>query len=290
MVAMLPPYLPAQPWTDRQRTKVWWNAYLKETEKKPHRVSYTVTLSNRTSGINLHGTRGFAPIYVSICQSKAAGWCQHGLSTLTDLTRTLESDVRIKTGQTIFPVLPQQNWVDRKYFFSIRFSRPFTQTRQTATQSLERRPSYILQFDWLIGHITNERSATDREHRRAKTNMQHQSLYLVVAAQKGNGTLPERWIGHRSCAVLYHGSSSSSTFGRISRRWIKPNTGGGWFREKPGMELLFHMGYLSMRRIAIYADRPAESEQFINSMIEHNKAWLVYRSGQPEAGQLLYDR
>ncbi len=71
---------------------------------------------------------------------------QHGLRFLTD-SLVLESKVRIEDKNTISGYCHTKNWVERKYFFVIKFDTPFTKSELLAKGQKENAPKYILSFD-----------------------------------------------------------------------------------------------------------------------------------------------
>jgi predicted alpha-1,2-mannosidase len=71
---------------------------------------------------------------------------QHGLRFLTD-SLVLESNVKIEDKQTISGYCHTKNWVQRKYFFVIKFDKPFTKYEQLAKGPKENAPKYILSFN-----------------------------------------------------------------------------------------------------------------------------------------------
>ena len=71
---------------------------------------------------------------------------QHGLRFLTD-SLILESKVRIEDKNTISGYCHTKNWVERKYFFVIKFDTPFTKSELLAKGQKENAPKYILSFD-----------------------------------------------------------------------------------------------------------------------------------------------
>ena len=68
---------------------------------------------------------------------------QHGLRFLTD-SLVLESKVRIEDKNTISGYCHTKNWVERKYFFVIKFDTPFTKSELLAKGQKENAPKYIL--------------------------------------------------------------------------------------------------------------------------------------------------
>ena len=70
---------------------------------------------------------------------------QHGLRFLTD-SLVIESEVKIEDHQTISGYCHTRNWVERKYFFVIKFDTPFIKSDQLAKGPKENAPKYILTF------------------------------------------------------------------------------------------------------------------------------------------------
>lgn len=161
-----------QPFTDR-RQDGFGETYLKETEKASPGY-YTVTLSNRVQ-VELTCTERVALHRYTYPSAKAKLLVdlQHGLRFLTD-SLVLESDVRIEDRQTISGYCHNRNWVDRKYFFSIRFSQPFTQTDKLPRKAKEAAPRYILQFDLKDRILQTKIALSTVSIEGAKKNMQQE--------------------------------------------------------------------------------------------------------------------
>jgi len=71
---------------------------------------------------------------------------QHGLRFITD-SLVLESKVQIEDNQTITGYCHTKNWVDRKYFFALKFDLPFVQKEVLPKGKKENAPKYIFQFN-----------------------------------------------------------------------------------------------------------------------------------------------
>lgn len=72
---------------------------------------------------------------------------QHGLRFLTD-NLVLESDIRLHDdNHTISGFCHTKNWVERKYFFTLKLSTPWTDTETLPRLAKENAPKYILSFD-----------------------------------------------------------------------------------------------------------------------------------------------
>jgi len=70
---------------------------------------------------------------------------QHGLRFLTD-SLILDSEVKIEDNQTISGCCHTKNWVERRYFFVLKTSRPFIKTELLPRGKKENAPKYILSF------------------------------------------------------------------------------------------------------------------------------------------------
>ncbi len=71
---------------------------------------------------------------------------QHGLRFLTD-SLVLESDVKIEDSKTISGYCHTKNWVERKYYFVIRFNTPFTNKIELPKRPKQAAPKYVLDFN-----------------------------------------------------------------------------------------------------------------------------------------------
>lgn len=75
---------------------------------------------------------------------------QHGLRFVFDENSkqglVVESDVKIENNTTITGYVSTQNWVKRKYFFTITFDQPFHRTKEMERKGFERAPQYLLDF------------------------------------------------------------------------------------------------------------------------------------------------
>ena len=63
---------------------------------------------------------------------------QHGLVWDKDSKRVLASDVKIEDNQTISGYCETENWVRRKYFFVVKFDKPFSKSQQLTVQAGEK--------------------------------------------------------------------------------------------------------------------------------------------------------
>ncbi|MBK7096400.1 MAG: GH92 family glycosyl hydrolase [Saprospiraceae bacterium] len=75
---------------------------------------------------------------------------QHGLRFVFDENNqkglVIESDVKIENNTTISGYCYTQNWVNRKYFFTLTFDNPFTKSTQLEKKENEKAPKYLLEF------------------------------------------------------------------------------------------------------------------------------------------------
>jgi predicted alpha-1,2-mannosidase len=70
---------------------------------------------------------------------------QHGIRFLTD-SLVLESQVKMEDNKTISGYCHTKNWVERKYFFIVKFDLPFTKSEMLPKGREENAPKYILDF------------------------------------------------------------------------------------------------------------------------------------------------
>lgn len=75
---------------------------------------------------------------------------QHGLRFVFDENNqkglVIESDVKIENNSTISGYCSTQNWVNRKYFFTLAFDQPFTKSTLINKKENEKAPTYLLDF------------------------------------------------------------------------------------------------------------------------------------------------
>lgn len=75
---------------------------------------------------------------------------QHGLRFVFDETNqkglVMESDVKIENNTTISGYCSTQNWVNRKYFFTLVFDQPFINSQPVEKKANEKAPVYLLDF------------------------------------------------------------------------------------------------------------------------------------------------
>ncbi|MFM9949549.1 MAG: GH92 family glycosyl hydrolase [Saprospiraceae bacterium] len=134
-----------QPFTTDE-TENFGETYSKKTEKASPGY-YTVTLNNQVK-VELTCTErvAFHQYTYPSSRAKLLVDLQHGLRFLTD-SLVLESDTKIEDNKTISGWCHTKNWVDRKYFFTIKFSQPFIASVQLPKKAKEAAPRYVLSFD-----------------------------------------------------------------------------------------------------------------------------------------------
>jgi predicted alpha-1,2-mannosidase len=75
---------------------------------------------------------------------------QHGLRFVFDENNqkglVIESDVKIENNTTISGYVSTQNWVNRKYFFTLTFNQPFQNSTLIEKKENEKAPQYLLDF------------------------------------------------------------------------------------------------------------------------------------------------
>ena len=71
---------------------------------------------------------------------------QHGLRFMTD-SLVLNSDLKFEDNQTITGYCHTRNWVERTYFFVLKFDKPFKETNLLPRTAKERAARYNLAFD-----------------------------------------------------------------------------------------------------------------------------------------------
>jgi len=134
-----------QPFTT-DKIENFGETYLKEKENASPGY-YTVTLNNQVK-VELTCTERVA-FHQYTYPSSAANLLvdlQHGLRFLTD-SLVLESDVKIEDNQTISGYCHTKNWVEKKYFFTIQFNKPFASSVVLERKAKEAAPRYVLSFD-----------------------------------------------------------------------------------------------------------------------------------------------
>jgi predicted alpha-1,2-mannosidase len=119
-------------------------------DKKSEKASpgfYTVTLNNKVKAALTCTERvAFHQYTYPNKNAKLLVDLQHGLKFLTD-SLVLESEVRIEDNTTISGYCHTKNWVERKYYFVIRFNTPFTNKIELPKRPKQAAPRYVLDFN-----------------------------------------------------------------------------------------------------------------------------------------------
>lgn len=133
-----------QPVTD-ERTDDFAISYRKETEKASPGY-YTVELKNKVK-TELTATERVAFHQYTYPDHKAKLLIdlQHGLRFLTD-SLVLESNVQVENNSRLSGWCHTQNWVNRKYYFTIEFSLPFTTILELPKKAKENASCFLLGF------------------------------------------------------------------------------------------------------------------------------------------------
>lgn len=96
-------------------------------------------------------------------QAKVLVDLQHGLRFVFDENNqkglVIESDVKIESKTTISGYISTQNWVNRKYFFTLTFDQPFTKSTQLAKNANDKAPKYLCDFSLNINKIVKVKIA-----------------------------------------------------------------------------------------------------------------------------------
>lgn len=77
---------------------------------------------------------------------------QHGLVWADVRKRVLASDIKIEDNQTISGYCEVENWVKRKYFFVVKFDKPFAKSDRLTVREFEKAPRFVLSFNGKRGH------------------------------------------------------------------------------------------------------------------------------------------
>jgi predicted alpha-1,2-mannosidase len=120
--------------------------YDKQSEKASPGY-YTVTLNNRVKAeLTCTERVAFHRYTYPERNAKLLVDLQHGLKFLAD-SLVLESNVQWEDEKTIAGYCHTKNWVERKYYFVIRFSEPVKTSVKLPRRPKEAAPRYVLDFD-----------------------------------------------------------------------------------------------------------------------------------------------
>ena len=133
------------------------NSYFKNTEigkvgyyalTKKDEVKIELTCSERVAFHQYTFPENQAQVLVDL---------QHGLRFVFDENNqkglVVESDVKIENNTTISGYISTQNWVNRKYFFTLTFDQPFAKSNQLEKKAYDKAPKYLLDFSFIKDKI-----------------------------------------------------------------------------------------------------------------------------------------
>lgn len=139
------------------KKEIFKNSYYKNTEigkvgyyslTKKDDIKVELTCSERVAFHQYTFPENQAQVLVDL---------QHGLRFVFDENNqkglVVESDVKIENNTTISGYISTQNWVNRKYFFTLTFDQPFTKSYQQEKKSNDKAPKYLLDFSLLKDKI-----------------------------------------------------------------------------------------------------------------------------------------
>jgi predicted alpha-1,2-mannosidase len=271
-----------QPFTD-DRKENFGERYLKETEKASPGY-YTVTLNNKVK-VELTCTERVALHHYTYPTSNAKLLVdlQHGLRFLTD-SLVLESDVKIEDNKTISGYCHTKNWVEKKYFFTIKFNQPFASSVVLERKAKEAAPRYVLSFDLKDKMLQTKIALSTVSVEGAKNNLQKElpgwDFNAVVANAK------KVWNGYLSRIEIDAEQKQKEIFySCMYRLFIQPSNiadiDGKYrgtddsIRTAKNGEYYSTLSLWDTYRAAhpLYTlIAPEKVNGFINSMFEHSKA------------------
>ncbi|HRG23450.1 MAG TPA: GH92 family glycosyl hydrolase [Chitinophagaceae bacterium] len=175
-----------QPVTD-ERTDDFALSYRKETEKASPGY-YTVELKNKVK-TELTATERVAFHQYTYPDHKAKLLIdlQHGLRFLTD-SLVLESNVQVENNSRLSGWCHTQNWVNRKYYFTIEFSLPFTSILELPKKAKENASRFLLGFmlkdKRLKVKIALSTVSVEGAKENLKTELSHWEFNTIVSLAK----------------------------------------------------------------------------------------------------------
>lgn len=271
-----------QPFTDDRKDN-FGETYSKQSEKASPGY-YTVTLNNKVK-VELTCTERVALHQYTYPSSNAKLLVdlQHGLRFLTD-SLVLESNVVIENNQSISGWCHTKNWVERKYFFTIQFDKPFTRSETLQRKSKEAAPRYILSFDLNDKHLKTKVALSTVSVEGAKSNLAKElsawDFESVVANAK------KVWNGYLSRIEIEATQKQKEIFySCMYRLFIQPaniaDVDGKYRGADDSVRTARNDVYYSTLSLwdtyravhPLYTlIAPEKVDGFINTMIEHGKA------------------
>ncbi len=127
------------------------NGYYKETEKA-YPGYYTVTKKDEVKvELTCSERVAFHQYTFPASQAKVLVDLQHGLRFVFDENNqkglVIASDVKVENDSVISGFCSTQNWVNRKYFFTLHFNKPFKNYQVLPAKPTDKAPKYLLDFD-----------------------------------------------------------------------------------------------------------------------------------------------
>jgi predicted alpha-1,2-mannosidase len=208
---------------------------------------------------------------------------QHGLCFLTD-SLVLESEVKFEDNKTISGYCHTKNWVQRKYFFTIKFNQPFIDSFQLKRKPKEAAPRYVLTFDLKNKILGTKIAFSTVSVEGSKNNLQkelpHWDFNAVIANAKNV------WNGYLSRIDIEAEKKQKEIFySCMYRLFIQPSNIAdvdGKYRGADDVIRTANNGqYFSTFSLwdtyraahPLYTlIAPEKVNGFVNSMIEHSKA------------------
>lgn len=112
---------------------------------------------------------------------------QHGLRFLTD-SLVLASDIQFENDSTISGSVKTKNWVEKTYYFVIRFNQAFKQVKELPKNPRENAPRYLLDFQLnhrtLSTKIALSTVSIEGAHANLQAEIPHWDFQKVVKASK----------------------------------------------------------------------------------------------------------
>ncbi len=112
---------------------------------------------------------------------------QHGLRFMTD-SLVLDSDIKFDNDSTISGWVKTKNWVEKTYYFVIKFNQAFKQVKELPRNQKEKAPRYVLDFELKDRTLSTKIALSTVSTAGAQLNLQaeipHWDFQKVVKAAK----------------------------------------------------------------------------------------------------------
>lgn len=281
-----------QPVTD-ERTDDFALSYRKETEKASPGY-YTVELKNKVK-TELTATERVAFHQYTYPDHKAKLLIdlQHGLRFLTD-SLVLESNVQVENNSRLSGWCHTQNWVNRKYYFTIEFSLPFTSILELPKKAKENASRFLLGFmlkdKRLKVKIALSTVSVEGAKENLKTELSHWEFNTIVSLAKN------KWNRYLSRIVIEAPVKQKTIFySCLYRLFLQPSnicdTDGQYRGPDDKIHTAINKEYYSTLSLwdsyraahPLYTLLiPERVNGFVNTLVEHAKAagflpiWTVW--------------